>query len=211
VKKAATTMTMAEMSLENALDLDMNMLALALVTPQVCNQETPWMVRQPPLESQPARSAAASRGKVQPKARQARKRPSEPSTWCKAPQTSRKRGRREVAETSSSVPITRRPADEQVTNNALSDAETFTLGLTAYATSDVVNAMVDAFDDVLSDQVLQNDNSVRARFSLRITRNLLVLRLKRILGTESTQNGVSLEDITKHVFEMLEGFGIGMQ
>lgn len=202
----------ASKPMANAQDLDtmdLDMLARALLTPQVCSQETQWMVAQPHLESQPARSADASRGKRQPKARQARKRPSEPSTCRKAAQT-RKQRSTQVASPPRTVQITQRSSDEQVARNALS-TDNSAMGTSAYAVADVLDAIMDAFDDVLICEVPGNANSVRTRFRVRVIRNLLALCLQRILEANSPQNVLSVSDVTEHVFGMLEGFGISIQ
>ena len=81
----------------------------------------------------------------------------------------------------------------------------------AYAVADVLDAIMDAFDDVLICEVSGNANSVRTRFRVRVIRNLLALCLQRILEANSPQNVLSVSDVTEHVFRMLEGFGISIQ
>ncbi len=188
--------------MENAQDLDMDLLALGLLTPQACCAATPWTATQPLECQQPARSEAASRGKRQPKARQARKRPSAPSKSRKTPQASSKSGRRQFASIST-VQITRQASDELTARNALTTDN--------YAVSDVLNAIEEAFDEVLSDDVAGNGGSRKACFRLRFIRSLLMLRMQHILDANSPHTVVSAEDITERVFELLQRFGISIQ
>jgi hypothetical protein len=210
VKKAAAK------QMENArnLDMDMDMLALALLTPQACNVETPWTVAHPPpQESESARSADASRRRQQqqqPKSRQVRKRQSDQSKCRrKSPQKSRKRTTKQVAP-NSTVQITQRLSDEQAEMNTAS-AETAEVETFSYAVADVLEAVLDAFDVALSGTVSGPGNSTRGCFRLQVIRNLMIVCLQRKLEANAPHNEMSVEDITGHVFGLLQRFGISIQ
>jgi hypothetical protein len=94
----------------------------------------------------------------------------------------------------------RRSSEEQVTENAQYTDN--------YAVSDVLSAIEDAFDEVLSADLSGNGDSQKVRFRLRLIRTLLMLRMQHILDASSPLTVVSAEDITERVFAMLQRFGL---
>ncbi len=186
--------------MENVQDLDMDLVALGLLTPQTRCAATPWtgMQMHPLQDQQQARSEVASQGKLQAKVRPARKKPSAPSRPRK------KCGKMDIA-SAATVQITRRTSEEQqatVENDVNTDN---------YAVCDVIIAIEEAFDDVLSVEVSGQGDRLKACFRIRFIRSLLMLRMRHILDSNSQSNVVSAEDITEHVFTLLQRFGIDIQ
>ncbi len=205
---AKAARAIVKMTRQNAqdLDMDMNMLALALLTPQVCLEETPWTAAQP--DAQPARSADASRKTRSPKAPQVRQRPSAQSKPRKTAQTNRRRSRSQVA-SSATIRITPRasdvPAEETAALNEATAMEA------SYGANDVFDALMKAFDETLTVAVSGTGTSDRTRFRLHVVRNLLVLYLQRTLSADALHNVMSVEQITGLVLDMLQRFGICIQ
>lgn len=105
----------------------------------------------------------------------------------------------------STVQITQRASDAETDLNPIESAAT---ELSSYAVSDVLNAIEEAFDEVLSADVAGNGGSRKACFRLRFIRSLLMLRMQHILDANSPYAAMSAEDITERVFELLQRFGI---
>jgi hypothetical protein len=91
------------------------------------------------------------------------------------------------------------------------NAETAAMEASSYAVSDVLDSLLSAFDKILSVEVLGTGTPIRARFRLYVVRNLLMLHLKRKLEANAPRNALSVDDMMKHVFDMLQRFGICIQ
>ncbi len=193
---------MAQMSMSNALDLDldMEMMARALVTPNADLLETPWTGPHP-LDSQPPRNEVASRGMRLPKVRPVRRRPREASKPRKSPKR-RTRANSIVRTTQFSSNECNTASGENTLLNAVEPVH--------YEVADVANVVIDAFDEVLSEAVIRNANTLRARFQLHIIKNLLDLGMKRMLEANATRN-FALTTITDYVFGSLHRLGIQLE